>query len=65
VTNSACFSTITMTQASWLQAVFQYSPELRAMQAVPAASGASTGWNGDHFEDMTRWFGSLMADTFA
>jgi NADPH-dependent 2,4-dienoyl-CoA reductase/sulfur reductase-like enzyme len=65
VTNSACFSTITMTQASWLQAVFQYSPQLRAMQAVPAASGASNGWNGDHFEDMTRWFGALMADSFA
>jgi hypothetical protein len=54
-----------MTQASWLQAVFQYSPQLRAMQAVPAASGASNGWNGDHFEDMTRWFGALMADSFA
>jgi len=65
VTNSACFSTITMSQASWLQAVFQYSTQLRAMQAVPAASGASNGWNGDHFEDMTRWFGALMADSFA
>jgi hypothetical protein len=33
------------------------------MVAVPAASGASVGWNGDHFEDMTKWFGALMADS--
>jgi sulfide dehydrogenase [flavocytochrome c] flavoprotein chain len=64
VTNSACFSTITMTQASWLHAVFQYSAATRAMAAVPAAFGASDGWNGDHFEDMQRWFGALMADAF-
>jgi len=65
VTNSACFSTITMTQASWLHAVFQYSAATRSMTAVPAAFGASDGWNGDHFEDMRRWFGALMADSFA
>ena len=65
VTNSACFSTITMSEASWLQAVFQYSPSAGAMAPVAEASGASSGWNGDHFEDMTRWFGALMADSFA
>ena len=41
VTNSACFSTITMTQASWLTAVFQYDTATRAMAAVPASSAAS------------------------
>lgn len=65
VTNSACFSTITMTQASWLQAVFQYDPVKRQMVAMPAASGASLGWNGDHFEDMGTWFQALMGDSFA
>ena len=65
VTNSACYSTITMTKASWLTAVFQYNPDLRAMQAVAASSAASVGWNGDHFEDMGKWFKALMADTFA
>jgi NADPH-dependent 2,4-dienoyl-CoA reductase/sulfur reductase-like enzyme len=65
VTNSACFSTITMTQASWLQAVFQYDATKRQMAAVPAGSGASNGWNGDHFEDMGKWFQALMGDTFA
>ncbi len=65
VTNSACFSTITMKQAAWLHAVFQYDGAQRAMVAVPAASGASSGWSGDHFEDMGIWFRALMADSFA
>ncbi len=64
VTNSACFSTITMTQASWLTAVFRYDASAGAMAPVQASSGASNGWNGDHFEDMSIWFRSLMADTF-
>jgi NADH dehydrogenase FAD-containing subunit len=65
VTNSACFSTITTTQASWLHAMFQYDPVTATMQGVPAASAASVGWNKDSFEDMNKWFGALMADTFA
>ncbi len=63
VTNSACFSTITMTQASWLTAVFQYDPATRAMAAVPASSAASDGWSRGNFEDMDTWFRSLMSDT--
>jgi NADPH-dependent 2,4-dienoyl-CoA reductase/sulfur reductase-like enzyme len=65
VTNSACYSTITMSQASWLTAVFQYNPQTASMVPVAASSAASVGWNGDHFEDMNTWFGSLMSDTFA
>jgi hypothetical protein len=65
VTNSACFSTITATQASWLHAMFQYDPVTTTMVAVPSATGASTGWNGESFQDMSKWFGALMADTFA
>ena len=65
VTNSACFSTITMSQASWLHAVYQYDPASASMKAVPAATGASNGWNGDGFEDMGRWFQALMADSYA
>lgn len=65
VTNSACFSTITMSKASWLHAVFQYDPATASMVAVPAASGASAGWSGDSFEDMSIWFRALMADSFA
>jgi sulfide dehydrogenase [flavocytochrome c] flavoprotein chain len=65
VTNSACYSTITMTQASWLTAVFQYDPGTRAMAAVANSSGASSGWDSDGFEQMNIWFKALMADTFA
>ncbi len=65
VTNSACFSTITMQQASWLQAVFQYDAASMAMKPVAAASGASSGWNSNNFEDMGTWFKALMSDTFA
>ncbi|RVT50838.1 FAD-dependent oxidoreductase [Rubrivivax albus] len=64
VTNSACFSTITMTQASWLTAVFQYDAATRAMAAVPASSAASNGWSRGNFEDMDTWFRALMSDSF-
>jgi sulfide dehydrogenase [flavocytochrome c] flavoprotein chain len=65
VTNSACFSTITMTQASWLTAGFQYDPATRVMTPVAAAGGASEGWDRGNFEDMDTWFKALMADTFS
>jgi NADH dehydrogenase FAD-containing subunit len=65
VTNSACYSTITMTQASWLTAVFQYDTATRAMAAVAASAAASAGWNADNFEQMSTWFKALTADTFA
>ena len=65
VTNSACYSTITMSQASWLTAVFQYDPASASMKAMAASSGASVGWNKDNFEEMGIWFKALMADSFA
>ncbi|MBN8506465.1 MAG: FAD-dependent oxidoreductase [Burkholderiales bacterium] len=65
VTNSACFSTITQRQASWLNAVFQYDAANRVMVPVADAGGASEGWSGDHFEDMGTWFRALMADSFS
>jgi sulfide dehydrogenase [flavocytochrome c] flavoprotein subunit len=40
VTNSACFSTITMRQASWLTAVFQYEESARR-KAAKSGTGAS------------------------
>lgn len=65
VTNSACFSTITMKQASWLHSFFQYDPVSRAMVGVPAGTAASAGWDSDGFDDMGTWFKALMADSFA
>jgi NADH dehydrogenase FAD-containing subunit len=65
VTNSACYSTITMTQASWLTAAFQYDTATSAMKVVAASSAASTGWSQDNFGEMGTWFKALMADSFA
>ena len=65
VTNSACYSTITMGQASWLAAGYQYDPATRLMTSVPAAYGPSIGWSSDNFSEMGTWFNALMADTFA
>jgi sulfide dehydrogenase [flavocytochrome c] flavoprotein chain len=65
VTNSACYSTITRTQAGWLNAVFQYDPAKQAMVPVPASFAASKGWSEKNFKQMGKWFDALMADSFA
>ena len=66
VTNSACYSTITMSQASWLTAVYQYdsATSKMAVATVPGVA-ASVGWNAENFQDMNTWFNALMADSFA
>lgn len=65
VTNSACYSTITRTEAGWLNAVFQYDPVAQAMTPVPKSLAASLGWSRENFKDMGKWFDALMTDTFA
>lgn len=65
VTHSACYSTITRSEAGWLTAVFQYDRAARVMQPVAAASAASNGWTRKNFKQMNKWFDALMADTFA
>jgi sulfide dehydrogenase [flavocytochrome c] flavoprotein chain len=64
VTNSACYSTITMSQASWLSAVFQYDPASRSMKPVAEATGASRGWNSENFKELNTWFRAIMTDSF-
>lgn len=76
VANSACFSPITASSASWLTAVYQYDPIDRRMKI--ASSGGQTVVNGiaatateaasvsqDNFKDMGTWFTTLMQDTTA
>jgi NADH dehydrogenase FAD-containing subunit len=66
VTNSACYSTITMTQASWLTAVYQYDSILKKMAVAPVPGiAASVGWSTGNFSQMNTWFNALMADSFA
>lgn len=64
VTNSACYSTITRTEATWLTAVFQYDAASKSMVPVAKSFAASGTWTTDNFEDMDKWFDALMTDTF-
>ena len=72
--NSACFSPVSSTLASWLTAVYQYQQDpvtgswkYVAMDQVSGAAGAteaqaaSTG----SFSKMNTWYRSLMAETYA
>ena len=65
ITNSACFTPITKTTASWLSVVYRYDPASGTM--LPTGSGVteSLGANGENYEEMIKWFDNLMADTFA
>ncbi len=69
VTNSACYTPITSTTATWLAAVYQYDAGTATM-VIPAqhnngnaiaASAATT----DNYEEMQTWFDTLMGDTFS
>lgn len=65
VTNSACYTPITRTTASWLTAVFAYNAAAGEMQvAPPGVVESPDGATYANFEAMQEWFVSLMADTF-
>ncbi len=72
VANSACYSPITGSTASWLTAVYQYDSATRTMK-VAANNGSTTGAtpieagsvSSANFRQMNTWFTSLMGDTFA
>jgi NADH dehydrogenase FAD-containing subunit len=69
--NSACYSPISTTTASWLTAVYEYNPDTKKMQPIDivpngivdkSASGAPSREN---YDAMFNWSGNLFADTFA
>ncbi len=65
-TNSACYTPITASTATWLTAVFAYDPATSAMTVVGGkASEPVEGPTKKSHEQMTVWFRTLMADTFA
>lgn len=64
-TNSACYSPISTTQASWLTAVYEYDSTTKNMKAVakgnyPVSGAASTR----NYSKMFEWSTNLFADTF-
>jgi sulfide dehydrogenase [flavocytochrome c] flavoprotein subunit len=62
-TNSACFSPITSTKASWLSASFQFDPATRAMKRVDL--GEAKEPTSDGFQQMYQWADNIFADSFA
>jgi hypothetical protein len=63
-TNSACFSPITDSEASWLTAVFAYDTEDEVMKLVPGSLGEAQEWNAENYADMFDWSNNLFKDTF-
>lgn len=64
-TNSACYSPITATTASWLTANYRYDATTATMVPVPASAGEAAARSTKNFEEMGKWFTALMGDTFA
>jgi len=65
MTNSACYSPISTTTASWLTAVYGYNAATNTMEKVVGSGGASIGVSTENHRDMFTWANSLFDDTFA
>ncbi|MFM1909037.1 MAG: hypothetical protein RLZZ591_2714 [Pseudomonadota bacterium] len=74
VANSACYSPITATTASWLTAVYQYEKTNTGGKMVFANKGGQTvgamateaaAPSTQNFRQMNTWFNTLMGDSFA
>lgn len=64
VTNSACYSPITFETASWLTAVYAYDPVSKTMKIVHQDPIEANRPSKDNYEEMGKWFTTLMADSF-
>ena len=65
VTNSSCYSPITADTASWLTAVFGYDALTGTMKVVGGAATEAAHRSQDNYEEMFKWFNTLMSDSFA
>lgn len=61
-TNSACYSPITYSEASWLTANFAYDTKTKNMKLVQL--GEAGQWNSGNYEDMLEWASNLFTDSF-
>jgi NADPH-dependent 2,4-dienoyl-CoA reductase/sulfur reductase-like enzyme len=61
-TNSACYSPITYSEASWLTANYSYDIATKRMKLVHL--GEAEKWDGENFEDMFTWASNLFTDSF-
>jgi len=65
MTNSACYSPLSLSTATWLTAVFRYDASLQQMQLVTESFGASHGASAENYHDMFTWAHTLFGDTFS
>lgn len=65
VTNSACYSPITSTTASWLTAGYRYNPATGAMDRIAESFNEAEMPSGDNYKMMLAWANNLFADTFS
>jgi NADH dehydrogenase FAD-containing subunit len=65
VTNSACYSPITASTATFLTAAFAYDEASASMKVVPASLGAASSPTAGHYNRMFDWADNLFSDTFA
>jgi sulfide dehydrogenase [flavocytochrome c] flavoprotein chain len=63
-TNSACYSPITASTASWLTAAFQYDAASNSMKLVPAAFGEARAPSQDNYQEMFKWADNIFADSY-
>jgi len=70
VTNSACYSPITNTTASWLTGVYQFDSASKTMRLWANGSFTDTAIESSdisskNFSKMNTWFNTLMSDSFS
>lgn len=67
VLNSACFTPVTSTTATWLSAVYQYANGVMVPSAQNGVSQPRSALSASkgNYSDMDTWFKTLMSDTFA
>ena len=65
VTNSSCYSPITADTASWLTAVFGFDAATGTMKVVGGAATEAASRSKDNYEEMVKWFNTLMSYSFA
>lgn len=64
VTNSACYSPITSTTASFLTAGYRFNPADGTMVKDPHTSGEAEHINSDNYKMMLAWANNLFSEVF-
>jgi len=61
-TNSACYSPLSSSTATWLTAVYEYNETTGLMEIISKGAGAESSKN---YSEMFNWSGNLFSDTFS